>query len=113
MATAEEKAAAKAAAADKAKTQDDDASSTAAGDGSPGAAAVVIVDSGGATATTSFDGDGGVVTEVEVTEQADPKVRRGECVVKADFHVGRAVNGKVCSYHAMSHDADGNPRATK
>jgi hypothetical protein len=107
MATAEEKAAAKAAAADKAKTQDDDAY------GSPGAAAVVIVDSGGATATTSFDGDGGVVTEVEVTEQADPKVRRGECVVKADFHVGRAVNGKVCSYHAMSHDADGNPRATK
>lgn len=35
----------------------------------------------------------------------------GECVVDAPYHVGRAVNGKVCSYHAVSHMADGTPRS--
>lgn len=34
----------------------------------------------------------------------------GQCVVKEDFHVGRAVNGKVCSYHAMHYRADGTAR---
>lgn len=33
-----------------------------------------------------------------------------DCVVKSDFHVGRAVNGKVCSYHAMHYDAAGKRR---
>lgn len=38
-----------------------------------------------------------------------PKVE-SDCVVKSDFHVGRAVNGKVCSYHAMHYDAAGKRR---
>jgi hypothetical protein len=38
-----------------------------------------------------------------------PKVA-SDCVVDADFHVGRAVNGKVCSYHAMHYAADGSRR---
>lgn len=35
-----------------------------------------------------------------------------DCVVNGGkgLHVGRAVNGKVCSYHAMHYDADGNRR---
>jgi len=43
---------------------------------------------------------------------ADPTVTvvQSDCVVKEDFHVGRAVNGKVCSYHAMHYDAQGNRR---
>jgi hypothetical protein len=38
-----------------------------------------------------------------------PKVE-SDCVVKSDMHVGRAVNGKVCSYHAMHYDAAGKRR---
>jgi len=35
-----------------------------------------------------------------------------DCVVNGGkgMHVGRAVNGKVCSYHAMHYDRDGNRR---
>ena len=33
-----------------------------------------------------------------------------DCVVDAGFHVGRAVNGRVCSYHAMHYDAAGKRR---
>lgn len=42
-----------------------------------------------------------------------PAVERAEsdCVVDEPFHVGRAVNGKVCSYHAMRYRSDGTPRA--
>lgn len=34
------------------------------------------------------------------------------CVVNGGkgIHVGQAVNGKVCSYHAMHYDPNGNPR---
>lgn len=40
------------------------------------------------------------------------KIDRRECVVDADMHVGRAVPGsKVCSYHTMHYDNDGNRRA--
>jgi hypothetical protein len=41
---------------------------------------------------------------------ADAKT--SDCVVDGGkgFHVGRAVNGKVCSYHAMHYDAQGNRR---
>lgn len=39
------------------------------------------------------------------------KVDAGECVVDSDFHIGRAVNGLVCSYHAMHYLADGTPRS--
>lgn len=39
--------------------------------------------------------------------------RSRECVVKADFHVGPAVNGQVCSYHAMHYRPDGTPRAAR
>ena len=45
----------------------------------------------------------------EVKPDDTPNVA-SDCVVKSDFHVGRAVNGKVCSYHAMHYDADGNRR---
>lgn len=38
-----------------------------------------------------------------------PKVE-SDCVVESDFHVGRAVNGKVCSYHAMHYAANGTRR---
>lgn len=33
-----------------------------------------------------------------------------DCVVNEPFHVGRAVNGLVCSYHAMRYKADGTRR---
>lgn len=41
---------------------------------------------------------------------AAPAAARSDCAVKSDFHVGRAVNGQVCSYHAMQYRADGTPR---
>lgn len=34
----------------------------------------------------------------------------GQCVIDAPLHVGRAVNGLVCSYHAMHYRADGSRR---
>lgn len=46
----------------------------------------------------------------EPTKVETPKTAPGECVVDAPFHVGRAVNGLVCSYHAMHYDANGNRR---
>lgn len=39
------------------------------------------------------------------------KIDAGECVVDESFHVGRAVNGLVCSYHAMHYLADGTLRS--
>lgn len=39
------------------------------------------------------------------------KIDAGQCVVEADFHMGRAVNGLVCSYHAMHYLADGTRRS--
>lgn len=33
-----------------------------------------------------------------------------DCVVDADYHTGRAVNGLVCSYHAMHYGSDGKRR---
>lgn len=52
------------------------------------------------------------VTPVEPDSVAEPRPARrpGECVVEEAFHVGRAVNGLVCSYHAMRYKADGTPR---
>lgn len=47
--------------------------------------------------------------DVEATP-AEPVRVESDCVVKEDFHVGRAVNGKVCSYHAMHYDAAGKRR---
>lgn len=53
------------------------------------------------------------------TTAAEPKTetpaedeRVSTCVVDdgRGFHVGNAVNGKVCSYHAMHYDANGNRR---
>jgi len=41
-----------------------------------------------------------------------PKKAPGDCVVDdGTAHMGRAVNGKVCSAHAMRYKADGTPRA--
>lgn len=39
------------------------------------------------------------------------KIERGECVVDDGTpHTGRAVNGVICSAHAMRYDADGKLR---
>ncbi len=47
--------------------------------------------------------------EPEPTAEAE---RVSTCVVNDGYglHVGNAVNGKVCSYHAMHYDANGNRR---
>lgn len=47
--------------------------------------------------------------EPKVSER-DRRIAAGQCVVDDPFHVGRAVNGLVCSYHAMHYLADGTPR---
>lgn len=51
-------------------------------------------------------------TEAPAPASAGPEATRvaSDCVVDEPFHVGRAVNGKVCSYHAMRYKADGTPR---
>lgn len=46
----------------------------------------------------------------EPAEAPNQAKAESDCVVRADFHVGRAVNGNVCSYHAMHYDAQGNRR---
>lgn len=43
-------------------------------------------------------------------EDLTPYGADSDCVVKSDRHFGRAVNGKVCSYHAMHYDAAGKRR---
>jgi hypothetical protein len=51
-------------------------------------------------------------SEAEKAAKArEKKIAAGQCVVDSDFHVGRAVNGLVCSYHAMHYDANGNRRS--
>ncbi len=47
--------------------------------------------------------------EQPVQPEAPARVE-SDCVVDSPFHVGRAVNGKVCSYHALHYKADGTPR---
>lgn len=52
-------------------------------------------------------------SDVEIAEPvADEDRVVSDCVVNdgRGYHVGRAVNGKVCSYHAMTHKSDGSPR---
>jgi hypothetical protein len=49
--------------------------------------------------------------EPKVSER-DKRIEAGQCVVDdGTVHVGRAVNGLVCSAHAMQYLADGTPRA--
>lgn len=53
-----------------------------------------------------------VKEEPKVSER-DKRIAAGQCVVDEGpntVHVGRAVNGLVCSYHAMHYAADGTPR---
>ena len=50
---------------------------------------------------------------VEVPSEKSEREKRiaaGQCVVDDSVHVGHAVNGLVCSYHAMHYDAEGNRR---
>jgi hypothetical protein len=53
---------------------------------------------------------------VEPVAEAKPatkaaKVKAGECVVDDGTpHTGRAVNGLICSRHAINYRADGTPR---
>ena len=54
-------------------------------------------------------------SDVEIAEPepaADEDRVVSDCVVNdgRGYHVGRAVNGKVCSYHAMAYKSDGSPR---
>ena len=46
------------------------------------------------------------------SEAVDEQPRVSTCAVNdgRGFHVGNAVNGVVCSYHAMHYDSAGNPR---
>lgn len=46
------------------------------------------------------------------TPEPEPDHVVSDCVVHGGkgLHVGRAVNGKVCSYHAMQYKADGTHR---
>ena len=46
--------------------------------------------------------------------ERDKRIAAGQCVVDEGpntVHVGRAVNGLVCSYHAMHYTADGTLRS--
>jgi hypothetical protein len=44
--------------------------------------------------------------------EREKRISRGQCVVDdGTAHVGRAVNGLICSAHAMHYLADGTPRA--
>jgi len=55
---------------------------------------------------------GSDVELVESEAAADEDRVVSDCVVNGGRgrHVGRAVNGKVCSYHAMAYKSDGSPR---
>lgn len=66
-------------------------------------------DTAPARTSTKADTSKADTSSAEAKKDDTPKVT-SDCVVKSDFHVGRAVNGKVCSYHAMHYDADGNRR---
>jgi len=46
----------------------------------------------------------------ETPAKPELRVAGSDCVVKSAIHVGRAVMGRVCSYHAMHYDAEGNRR---
>lgn len=52
------------------------------------------------------------VEETPAVEPAAAPVDPTACVVPNGRHVGRAVNGRVCSAHAISHHPDGTPRRT-
>jgi len=46
--------------------------------------------------------------------ERERRIKAGECVVDdGTAHVGRAVNGVVCSAHAMQYDPQGNRRSAK
>jgi hypothetical protein len=51
------------------------------------------------------------VEEKPKVSERDQRIAAGQCVVDDGTpHVGRAVNGLVCSAHAMHYLADGTPR---
>lgn len=52
----------------------------------------------------------GVKANETPAADAPPALPAGACVVNTKNCVGRAVNGKVCSYHAMQYDAAGRRR---
>jgi hypothetical protein len=52
------------------------------------------------------------VEEKPKVSEREKRIARGQCVVDdGTAHMGRAVNGVVCSAHAMHYLADGTPRA--
>lgn len=66
------------------------------------------------TSTTSEPKNDAAASSAQPADSpaASPRPRvESDCVVDADFHVGRAVPGtKVCSYHTMHYAADGSRR---
>ena len=70
--------------------------------------AVKSTDTKSTTATAAKD-EATAVDETAPAEAAQARVD-SDCVVDELFHVGRAVNGKVCSYHAMHYASDGTRR---
>lgn len=63
-----------------------------------------------AVKSTTTDKSTAATPDAAPAVEASPTRAPGECVVDEAFHVGRAVNGLVCSYHAMRYKADGTPR---
>jgi hypothetical protein len=59
----------------------------------------------------SVDADEAAAAETRPPDEPAAALTRGECVVDdGTRHVGRAVNGLVCSAHANRYHADGTPR---
>lgn len=71
--------------------------------------AVKSTDTKSTAGTATADKPAADVDATATDTAPSPRVE-SDCVVKLPFHVGRAVNGKVCSYHAMHYAADGSRR---
>jgi hypothetical protein len=91
---------------DRVVTHNADGSTTTTTDGHVG----TTVDADGDDVTADADRDGAAVDE-EPDLTRSQKVEQGVCVVDDGTpHTGRAVNGVICSAHAMRYNADGKPR---
>jgi len=87
-----------------ARTTDGKAEPTVADTAATSTTATSKGDAPKSDSTLTVDDDG-------TPSKAAAEAQGGRCVVKSDFHVGRAVNGKVCSYHAMWYQPNGKPRS--
>jgi hypothetical protein len=92
--------------------QDDTTTEPAKASAAKASTKAAKADDGDDEAVTTFEGPGVAVT---VTIPGGPPAEqpdRSDCVVDDGTpHTGRAVNGVVCSRHAMHYQADGTPRS--